>query len=92
MEKLEDAREAKNGTLFNSYTQQMRSQTCSFQEQTICCCGPEQKSPNQLELPNNEKVLLKMNGMFSDDSSFFNLLRLTIWKHITLCFCQKKVP
>ena len=53
MNKLENARNAKDGKLFNFLNNQIRSEICSFQDQTVCCCGPEQITSSQLKLNTN---------------------------------------
>ena len=91
LKKIEDARGAQNGKLFNAYNKEFREHICNFQEQTVCCCGPEQKPPNesyQFGDPLSKENTSKVSGMCFVHHKF-----LKVPKHSTLfdtkCYTPK---
>ena len=63
MKKIDDARNMKDGKLFNSYVTRFRTYICNYQEEMACCCGPDQKSPS--ELPTLNDMSLATSGEFT---------------------------
>ena len=57
---------AKNGKLWHSYFNKIKEHICNYKEQKVCCCGTEQKPPDEIQLSNdtiaNGTIPLKING------------------------------